>query len=651
MFLLVFLLVHAEAADTSALNEAIWQAERTRMAPSVFAEWTAHPDETPRIRATRALGRLNHASALVPLTALLKDPSPGVRAEAAFALGFTPGGTDPLMEATEETDPLVMARIFDALGHQGDSESVPWLLEGLTETAPVARAAAVALGRIGMAKKEAVDHRQIIDELVYALGIGQIDRRRGAAFALARIGPTAWSEDALARVQHLAQYDFDPLLRSRLVRALLAEGEGQEIVPVMKSASTDIHSAVRIAATRGLQKLPPDRALKTGTQLLEDPEWAVRLATAEALVELEDRRLNPLLLALKDSPDPALQRIGGARHAVVYGMDHDRDWPVNVFAGWLSKVEYTVESDGAHNRPYVYFATRSDEQLIRTVAAGRLIQNEAGPEWGAQLLKAEDPVIQAVGISLLGKRPSRKHLEDMAALLKPQADHDIWTAAFDLLNEALDERPRLRLPKGLLTALKSAITRPHLARRLGQLLDRLGEPPPPPLGLGPALPSLVEIERIQVARIMTDAGELRVRLRPDLAPGTVWNFAQLAEADYFDGFLFHRVVPDFVIQDGCPRGDGWGGPGWSIPDELSWLPYEAGTLGMALSGPDTGGSQWFITLSDQPHLEGKYTVFGKLTADSRVAHAVRLGTVIQDVIIERLIPTASREEGGPTPTE
>ena len=127
-----------------------------------------------------------------------------------------------------------------------------------------------------------------------------------------------------------------------------------------------------------------------------------------------------------------------------------------------------------------------------------------------------------------------------------------------------------------------------------------------------------------------------MKLRPDIAPATVWNFVRLAESNYFDNLAFHRVVPDFVIQDGCPRGDGWGGPTWTIPDELSALPYKKGTLGMALSGPDTGGSQWFITLSDQPHLEGKYSAFGELIGDDRVAQRIQIGTVIQDVLIEKL---------------
>jgi cyclophilin family peptidyl-prolyl cis-trans isomerase/HEAT repeat protein len=636
MFSLLCILLSANAAESTDVHQAIWTAEQARKPPTAFLKWSQSSEESVRVRTARALGRLRHAESRQPLGVLLLDPSPAVRTEAAFALGRTPGGKSVLALAANENHPQVLARIFDAIGHLLDSESMPWLMEGLGEAEPASRAAAVAIGRIGMKRKEAVDHPEIIASLVWALGIGQIDRRRAAAFALARIGPTAWRAEVKARVEALAEFDFDPLVRSRLVRALLSQAEGQAVVPIMDHAVKDRDSGVRIAACRGLAKLPPDRAFKLGTQLLKDTDWSVQIAAGEALVGLDDPRFNDPLLALRLSDNPSLQSIAGARQAMVFGHATESDWPVAFLAGWLSKVNYPEESDGAHNRPFVYFSTRSEHQSIRTVAAGRLLEKEVGAKWGVQLLKATDPVIQAAGISLLGKHPSRKHLLLVADLLSPDADFEIGSATMDLMEDALKETPRMRFPKALVKALAQAAHRPHLNQRLGALLHRLGEPAPPPLTVGPRLPPLAEIERIQVARILTEAGEIRIQLRPDLAPGTVWNFTYLAESDYFDGLPFHRVVPDFVIQTGCPRGDGWGGPGWAIPDELNWLPYGVGTLGMALSGPDTGGSQWFITHSDQPHLEGDYTVFGQLIGDPRVIHQIRKGSLIRDVLIERI---------------
>jgi cyclophilin family peptidyl-prolyl cis-trans isomerase/HEAT repeat protein len=114
-------------------------------------------------------------------------------------------------------------------------------------------------------------------------------------------------------------------------------------------------------------------------------------------------------------------------------------------------------------------------------------------------------------------------------------------------------------------------------------------------------------------RIVTTQGTLHATLFPEAAPSTVRNFLGLVRKKFFDGLSWHRVVPGFVSQGGDPQGDGSGGPGWTIPCEINPHRYDEGTLGMALSGRDTGGSQWFITHTPQPHLDGRYTVFGQLT--------------------------------------
>ncbi|MGH7507198.1 MAG: peptidylprolyl isomerase, partial [Longimicrobiales bacterium] len=132
------------------------------------------------------------------------------------------------------------------------------------------------------------------------------------------------------------------------------------------------------------------------------------------------------------------------------------------------------------------------------------------------------------------------------------------------------------------------------------------------------------------ARILTAAGEITIELFGADAPLTVQNFMTLASHGYYrniegegsPSFRWHRVVPNFVLQDGDPRGDGSGGPGYAIRDEINRNRYLRGTLGMALAGPDTGGSQFFITHSPQPHLDGGYTVFGRVVAGMDVADRV-----------------------------
>jgi cyclophilin family peptidyl-prolyl cis-trans isomerase/HEAT repeat protein len=114
------------------------------------------------------------------------------------------------------------------------------------------------------------------------------------------------------------------------------------------------------------------------------------------------------------------------------------------------------------------------------------------------------------------------------------------------------------------------------------------------------------------AILTTEKGSFTIEFTPADAPLTVDNFIKLAKSGYFNGLAIHRVVPNFVMQDGDPRGDGNGGPGWQIRCEVNLLSYERGAVGMALSGKDTGGSQWFVTHSPQPHLDGGYTVFGRV---------------------------------------
>jgi peptidyl-prolyl cis-trans isomerase B (cyclophilin B) len=129
------------------------------------------------------------------------------------------------------------------------------------------------------------------------------------------------------------------------------------------------------------------------------------------------------------------------------------------------------------------------------------------------------------------------------------------------------------------------------------------------------------------AVLETDRGTITIELYPEAAPGTVANFEKLANSGFYDGLTFHRVIPDFVIQGGCPRGDGTGGPGWTIPCETEGNPHKhlRGSLSMAHAGKDTGGSQFFICHSPQPHLDGRHTVFGRVTEGIEVVDAIRRG--------------------------
>jgi peptidyl-prolyl cis-trans isomerase B (cyclophilin B) len=145
----------------------------------------------------------------------------------------------------------------------------------------------------------------------------------------------------------------------------------------------------------------------------------------------------------------------------------------------------------------------------------------------------------------------------------------------------------------------------------------------------------VDTTRTYKATIETDRGNIDLELYPEHAPKTVNNFVFLAQEGFYDGIVFHRVISNFMIQCGDPTGTGRGGPGYRFEDELDGNPlrHERGVISMANAGPDTNGSQFFITHGPQPHLDGRHTVFGKVTRGQDVVDAIRQGDTMRKVTI------------------
>ena len=149
--------------------------------------------------------------------------------------------------------------------------------------------------------------------------------------------------------------------------------------------------------------------------------------------------------------------------------------------------------------------------------------------------------------------------------------------------------------------------------------------------------------------IETNHGTIVAEMFADVAPKTAGNFIELAKKGYYDGLIFHRVIDGFMIQGGCPDGTGRGGPGYHIPDEFGQgLGHTgAGIFSMANAGPNTGGSQFFITLAQTPWLDGKHAIFGKVTSGMDVVEAIgkvptgRADRPVDDVVMEKV--TVSEE--------
>jgi peptidyl-prolyl cis-trans isomerase B (cyclophilin B) len=145
----------------------------------------------------------------------------------------------------------------------------------------------------------------------------------------------------------------------------------------------------------------------------------------------------------------------------------------------------------------------------------------------------------------------------------------------------------------------------------------------------------IDAKRIYEATITTNRGEIKLELYSQHAPLTVNNFVFLAREGYYDGVTFHRVIPNFMIQGGDPTGTGTSGPGYRFEDEVrdNPLTHETGVISMANAGPNTNGSQFFITHSPQPHLNRKHTVFGKVIEGQAVVDATRQGDAMVSVIV------------------
>lgn len=259
-------------------------------------------------------------------------------------------------------------------------------------------------------------------------------------------------------------------------------------------------------------------------------------------------------------------------------------------------------------------------------------------------LKESDVIIRATAAELLGELPpeemNTRALE--AALPVALADRELNDAALAILDSLAKEKSS-KANEAIKTALDS---QDYLVRRKAVTLLKANGAGDfsSRIGIVQTRNTAANYERAiarmgkQVTAVVTTSkGSFTINLLPDEATMNVDNFIQLAKRRYFDGIAVHRVVPNFVIQDGDPRGDGNGGPGYQIRCEINQVPYERGAVGMALSGKDTGGSQWFVTHSPQPHLDGGYTVFGNVITGIDTVDAIVRGDVIRSIVINESV--------------
>lgn len=249
-------------------------------------------------------------------------------------------------------------------------------------------------------------------------------------------------------------------------------------------------------------------------------------------------------------------------------------------------------------------------------------------------LAAPDVVVRATAAGQLGELPPDPETASALAAALPAALRDEMNDAALAMLDALAKQKS----EAALAAIRTALDSPdYLIRRRAAAILQSAQPDASGAEdgrietvatrnrIGDYRRALARRSARVIATINTDKGAFKLELLPDAAPLTVDNFVELARRGYFNNIAFHRVVPNFVIQGGDPRGDGNGGPGYQIRCEINEVPYNRGAVGMALSGKDTGGSQWFITHSPQPHLDGGYTVFARVTEGMEIVDRITRG--------------------------
>lgn len=670
-----------EPAGAAVPFAALIELEAQRAAPAAFASYAQSKDAAVRARTARSLGRLRSPESTEQLAILMGDPDPVVRRAAAVALGFTPESERTLLGAFGgETDPEARAALLVALGRQGHAASLRVVLDALETPAPLlgsspeAAAAAHAIGRMALRDVDGVSRSEVVDGLLVQIHRPDLELRRQIAFALARMQPTSLLDDHLDLLIDRIDAEGDPATRALLLRALgTVQGQPGRIAEVLQTAMAHPDVGVRVAALRA----GASAGWAGVAEHLDADAPAVRLQAIAAVGSISSLDHRALLLpiveagattrateALALSHDTAVLEAAAALRALAEARV--RLPPTQVRALTAPAAPTEVRAAACLHVPsaqrLVELAVEGGELRVRTAAAMALVGRIGGPRAPEladllPMLAAYDEQVVAVAAGGVAELLTVTETDQRAAPPKLSIPRDLDARLLAALAEAEAPDPLAELLRALEASYSRRSSPPRKAHgALHKRLSTLTTHPAGPVRDAAAVlaerfglpveraPSPLEVVDLQLAvgaataRIRTEQGDVVVELLPDAAPIAVANFVGLAQSGAFEGVRFHRVVPDFVVQAGDPRGDGLGGPGWSIPDEVSALPYDEGTLGMALAGPDTGGSQWFITLSPQPHLDGDYTVFGRVLQGMPLLQEVHEGVQIRRIEIESLRP-------------
>jgi HEAT repeat protein/cyclophilin family peptidyl-prolyl cis-trans isomerase len=625
--------------------------------PPDLVRQLADGDRRMRRRAALAVGRVGLPEGVPPLVTLLQsDPEPEVRQVAAFALGLIADrrAIGPLQQALGDPSPLVVGRAAEALGLIGDPASaaaIGRMVAAQLQTGSVARLAPDETGslvdpsaeafRLGVCALARLGTYEPLAAAVLGADGQPLVRWWPVAFALQHVD----DKRALAALATLAGSEGS-YVRAFAARGLGATGDRAATPALVGLVDlANLSSGPTIEAIRALGRTGDPRSvpilLKVVAASTTDP--TVRAEAITALAGTGTAGNQDILLDLLSDPSPIVRAAAFSTLArvdadtfvtVLSGLDPDAHWSVRAA---LASALGTL--DGARALPRLMaMLADSDARVVPFVLAA--LTKVRAPDIGTLLidrLTSDDVVVRASAAANLGEvRPARgaEALAAAYAFGERDASYTARAAALAALaTYGASAAPTLRAALGdkdWAVRVRAA----ELLRQVDPAADAARMIRPAPTGRQPAAYDARQLTAPAVSPhvyIDTDNGTIEIELAVLDAPLTCDTFMTLARKGYFDGLSFHRVVPDFVVQSGDPRGDGEGGPGFTLRDELNERPYLRGTVGLARDWRDTGGGQFFITHGPQPRLDARYTVFGQVVSGMEVVDRVTQWDVIRRV--------------------
>ena len=605
-------------APPAAIARAIAVAEdQRRYADGELKALLGHASPTVRARAALAVGRLQDSTTVPDVVSLLGDANPAVRREGVFALGQIAhrSARGPLELKLKDSDEETVELAIEALGKLGDKSAGAPIASFLKSGTPAQRReAAVALWRLA--------DSTALPALLAAHADPDPDVRWRVLYALEKI--VAPQRVVLVVALHLN----DPEWTTRAYAArTIGRQKSTRGTAYLLGTLRDAETPVVVNAIRALQMIADSTTRGVGLALArslahQDPYVRVTAATALAdrfawsAIDSAGRAaaLDSVRAHLDDGD--AATRGACARVLLGHGTRADRGRVGQMLARDSSIYTRTAviaawpAGDAAPLRERLERPTPLFERMSAAERLGELKERAATPRLRAGLADTSALFVASCSgaLAALGDTASVPALARAWADRARDADADARNAIRDALRELAGP------------AFADSLEKKNPARN--------SQPASYP-------PDFAEPPRAKGAVLHTTAGDIEWVFYRDEAPQTVKNFIRLAERGYFNGLAVHRVVPNFVVQDGDPTGTGSGGPGYTIRCEYNRLRYEPGMVGMALSGKDTGGSQWFITHSPQPHLNGRYTIFARVVRGMEVVSRIVQGDRVTKVEIQK----------------